>query len=127
MAEPGLFDRARGHIIRGHELAMGIAIVGFAFYGAVVTLLLAWSIPNRSSVHQQAAYNLGHDVGLFCDTDMQSCSIICRNNYDSDVMKSDCLRGIVNGFNSKTLSSDWKDILGSTGKPVQTSEPSIEQ
>lgn len=116
--EPGIFDKVRGHIIRGHELGMGLAIVALTFYSAVITLGLAMSIPNSTNAKQQAAYNLGHDVGLFCGTDMYACTIVCRNNYDNETMKSDCLRGIVNGYNSKDVKTLGKEVTRSNGEPI---------
>ena len=117
MAEPGAFDRAKGYIIRGHELIGLLTIIGLAFYSSVVTLGLVWTIQSGSGVRQQAAYNLGNDVGLFCsETQMHKCTIVCRNNYEDEVMLADCLRGVVNGYNSKDEQALWEETVRPDGE-----------
>ena len=113
-----MFSRAKGYVIRAHELGMGLIIAGLC---AVVAFLCAAVVvihPDSLRAKKNTAYQLGHDVGVFCDVDPKGCSVICVNNLEQDYLVAECTRGIYNGYNSKTDFSVWKDAEGQTGEQV---------
>ncbi len=101
MTEPTLFERARGHIIRGHELAMGLAIAALIGLSSVLFVGLFMTNSSVKQIKDGEFYQLGYDVGVFCDADAKSCSVICVNNLKQEYAIAQCTRGIYNGYNEK--------------------------
>lgn len=99
--EEGLFTKARGYVIRGHELAMGLTIIGLGVLVAFLVASVVVIYPNTIKYKSNAAYKLGYDVGVFCRSDAQECSIICINNLEHDYLVADCTRGVLYGINAK--------------------------
>ena len=99
--EEGLFTKARGYVIRGHELAMGLTIAGLCALVAFLAASIVVIHPSTVKYKSDAAYKLGYDIGVFCGSDAQECSIICINNLEREYLVADCTRGVINGNNAK--------------------------
>lgn len=106
----GPFDKARGYVIRGHELGMGLAIVALTFIVATLVVGIAMLLPESISIKSQKSYQLGYDVGVYCDTDPRSCSVICKNNLEQEYHVAECTRGVYNGYNAKADFDGGKGI-----------------